>query len=229
MIKLIKSLFKKKRKVWFTSDIHFSHKNVIPYCNRDYKDVNEMNEAIIKIWNDKVGKDDVVYFLGDLDINGMRSFRDMSHRLNGIKHLVSGNHDATFIHKPNKGIPTKVQKHIDKVLSLGWTSVNQQLEITLKDGTKALLSHLPYLDDDASKYDLRYKDMRPINKGLPLIHGHLHARYIKKDNMIDVGFDGNLSLYSEDEVIGLIKDKRQFIPSRLTDFYNSSNPRVLED
>lgn len=228
MIGFIKSLFKKKRRIWFTSDWHFSHRNVIPYCNRPYANVDEMNAAMLKIWNDTVAPNDIVFFLGDLDINGMRSFREMSHLLNGEKHLISGNHDATFIHQPSKGIPSKVQKNYDKVRSFGWASVQQELEMDLSNGERVLLSHLPYLDDDAHKYDLRYKEMRPIDNGLPLIHGHLHARYLKKGNMVDVGFDGKLGLYSEEEVIKLINDPRDFIPSRLTEFYNASNPRVLE-
>jgi calcineurin-like phosphoesterase family protein len=226
MINYIKNLFKRKPKIWFTSDWHFNHCNIIPYCNRPYKDVEEMNKAMIKIWNNTVASNDTVFFLGDFDIDGFRSFRELSHILNGNKHLISGNHDCSFIHQKTKDIPKRIQKNYQMILDYGWKSVQQTLLITLKDGTTVMLSHLPYLDDDVYKCNLRYKEMRPLNEGIPLIHGHLHAKYLKKNNMIDVSFDGKLGLYSEDEIIKLIKDQRNYIPSRLTDFYNSVNSKV---
>ena len=48
------------RKVWFTSDTHFGHKNVIPYCNRPWETVEEMNEALINNWNSVVKENDIV-------------------------------------------------------------------------------------------------------------------------------------------------------------------------
>lgn len=50
---------------FFTSDFHFGHANIIRYSNRPYKNVNEMNEAIISNINALVKSDDVLWFLGD--------------------------------------------------------------------------------------------------------------------------------------------------------------------
>ena len=52
-------------KVFFTSDTHFYHGNIIRFCNRPFKDVETMNETIISNWNNTVGQDDIVFHLGD--------------------------------------------------------------------------------------------------------------------------------------------------------------------
>ena len=52
-------------KVFFTSDTHFYHGNIIRFCNRPFKDVDMMNETIISNWNNTVGQDDIVFHLGD--------------------------------------------------------------------------------------------------------------------------------------------------------------------
>ena len=52
-------------KIFFTSDLHFGHKNIIKFDNRPFFDVSDMNKELIKRWNNKVTKDDVVYVCGD--------------------------------------------------------------------------------------------------------------------------------------------------------------------
>ena len=52
-------------KIYIISDTHFNHENIIKYCNRPFKDINEMNDAIIDNWNRIVKKDEIVYHLGD--------------------------------------------------------------------------------------------------------------------------------------------------------------------
>ena len=54
------------RKIFFTSDLHFGHENVIKFDNRPFKTVEEMDEELIRRWNAKVGKGDLVYVLGDM-------------------------------------------------------------------------------------------------------------------------------------------------------------------
>lgn len=52
-------------KVFFTSDTHFNHTNIIQFCQRPFKNADEMNEVIMANWSNVVGKDDIIFHLGD--------------------------------------------------------------------------------------------------------------------------------------------------------------------
>ena len=54
--------------IFFTSDHHFYHTNIIKYCQRPFQSVEEMNEVMVERWNAVVGKNDTVYYLGDLEL-----------------------------------------------------------------------------------------------------------------------------------------------------------------
>ncbi len=84
-----------KNKIFFTSDHHFGHANIIRFCNRPFETVEEMNEEMIRRWNEKVGKDDEVYHLGDIALSHNEAFAEIAERLNGTIYLILGNHDAT--------------------------------------------------------------------------------------------------------------------------------------
>ena len=75
------------------ADTHFDHENVIKYCNRPYANVTAMNEDIVRRWNARVSKKDVVYVLGDFTF-GKESAKKFVPLLNGTKYLVKGNHDT---------------------------------------------------------------------------------------------------------------------------------------
>lgn len=203
----------------FTSDFHFGHRNVINYCNRPFASVEEMNAALVKLWNDQVRPQDEVYFLGDFSLNPRWS-REITPQLNGIKTLVHGNHDATFPHRHNRKQLKMLQRYIED----GWKGVYDRLTLNLSDGTSVLLSHMPYApkqEGDVKNYDLRYLEYRPVDNGAVLLHGHLHKRYLKYGRMIDVGIDGSFKLLTEKDVVDLIHDKREYIPSEITEFYAS--------
>lgn len=77
--------------IWFTSDTHFNHANIIKYCNRPFSSIQEMNETIINNWNSVVTKDDTVYHLGDFAFGKVNEF---ANKLNGKIVLIKGNHDT---------------------------------------------------------------------------------------------------------------------------------------
>jgi len=79
---------------WFTSDYHFNHDAVISFCNRPFRTVLEMNEAIIERHNGRVGKHDTVYFIGDFCFyTSTVLVLSLIERLNGNFVFVKGNHD----------------------------------------------------------------------------------------------------------------------------------------
>jgi calcineurin-like phosphoesterase family protein len=80
------------RKVFFTADTHFGHARIIELCNRGFRTVDEMDETMIKRWNDEVPKNGIVYHLGDFSMGKHPASRYLD-QLNGKIHLIAGNHD----------------------------------------------------------------------------------------------------------------------------------------
>ena len=80
-------------KIFVISDTHFNHENIIRYAGRPFKNIKEMNEMIIKKWNEKVGKEDLVIHLGDFALGDNSEITQIRNRLNGKIILIRGNHD----------------------------------------------------------------------------------------------------------------------------------------
>ncbi len=80
--------------IFFTSDTHFGHANIIGYCRRPFDSVQEMDDAMVATWNSIVRPGDDVWHLGDFAHGAdAKHVRAVFHRLNGRKRLVIGNHD----------------------------------------------------------------------------------------------------------------------------------------
>lgn len=84
--------------VFLTSDTHFGHMGVCKFMRNDgvtklrpWSNPDEMDEEMVKRWNERVKPTDKVYHLGDVVIN--RKALNIMHRLNGDKVLIKGNHD----------------------------------------------------------------------------------------------------------------------------------------
>lgn len=83
--------------IYFTSDLHLGHENVIKFENRPFSDVNEMNRVLIVNYNSIVRPDDTVYILGDLAYRiPPDEANKMIAKLNGRKYLITGNHDKKY-------------------------------------------------------------------------------------------------------------------------------------
>ena len=57
------------QRLWFTSDLHLGHRNVIKFCNRPFENEKEMNEKLIENWNSVVDEKDIIFVLGDIQTN----------------------------------------------------------------------------------------------------------------------------------------------------------------
>ena len=79
--------------LFFISDNHYFHKNIIKYCNRPFSSVEEMNEELIKRNNSVVKTNDLCYYLGDFGFTSKENIIKICNRLNGRKIIIFGNHD----------------------------------------------------------------------------------------------------------------------------------------
>ena len=82
------------RKIWLTSDLHFCHNRGFLYEPRGFTNVYDMNEAIVKNWNERVGPEDTVYLLGDVMLNDNETGLKLLKQLKGHIIIVLGNHDT---------------------------------------------------------------------------------------------------------------------------------------
>lgn len=82
--------------IWFTADTHFSHPRIIEYCNRPFKSVDEMDQAIISNWNNKIAPKDLVYHLGDFGFGPIQKLREIKSKLNGHIEFIFGSHDKNL-------------------------------------------------------------------------------------------------------------------------------------
>lgn len=87
----------KESKIFLIGDLHLGHRNIIKYCNRPFKDVEDMTEQLVKNWNSVVGNNDIVYVDGDYALCGKQKIIEITERLNGRKRLILGNHDDASI------------------------------------------------------------------------------------------------------------------------------------
>ncbi len=163
---------------WFTSDTHFGHENIIKYCDRPFGSVDEMNKTIIRNWNSYVAPEDIVYHLGDVALGQITDSLNCVSALNGHKILVLGNHDRPFMVMEKGENDLNVSKF--KAWMEQYRSVFQEVRhwrdlttVTLDNRNRQFrLSHFPYTGDHTPED--RHSSERPVDFGMPLIHGHTH-------------------------------------------------------
>lgn len=80
-------------KVFFTSDQHFGHRNILKY-RPEFSSVKEHDETIIQNWNKVVTKKKyIVWVLGDFMIHNKKYDMDsILYSLNGTIKIIPGNH-----------------------------------------------------------------------------------------------------------------------------------------
>lgn len=153
--------------IWFTSDLHLGHANIIKYANRPFKNVEHMNSTLIGNWNSVVKPTDTIYILGDVFFCSADSAVSMMSSLNGHKILILGNHDNLIRKNPD------VANSFDKILP--------DLFTFKENGQRTVMCHYPLLSWENS------------SKGSFMLHGHVHSK-VPTDGIYrryDVGVDAN--------------------------------------
>ncbi len=115
--------------LWFTSDTHFSHKNILNFCNRPFSSVEEHDAVLIDNWNSRIGNDDTVFHLGDFCFAGAPKWKQIREQLNGHIYLIKGNHD-------DKNLQASLYPLFEDVL--------YQAKVLI-DGQVVYLNHFPFL------------------------------------------------------------------------------------
>jgi len=123
-------------KVFFTSDTHFNHNNIINLCRRPFSSVDEMNDTLIKNWNSVVKPDDTVFHLGDFAFGDASIWNSILDKLQGRIYLICGNHDHKTLDSSN--------------ICKRFEAVSDQMMIDV-DGQKILLNHYPFLTYSTSR------------------------------------------------------------------------------
>lgn len=177
--------------IFFTADLHLGHDSIRRHCNRPWSNVDEMDQAIIKNWNNTVPKTGTTYLLGDFamprkipGVESMKKYRSYFHALNGKKILILGNHDSMS----------------QEVYNL-FTDVQQMMEPKI-DGEKVFLCHYPMRSWNGSFH------------GRLSLYGHTHSRLPEQPSILsfDVGIDvpeWKYSPVSLDQIKAKTKIKRQ--------------------
>lgn len=80
-------------KTWFCADTHFGHANIIKHTGRPFKSVGRMDEVLIENWNSRIGRNDIVIFLGDFMFKQKHKIPHYLEQLKGNITFIKGNHD----------------------------------------------------------------------------------------------------------------------------------------
>jgi calcineurin-like phosphoesterase family protein len=145
--------------VWFTSDTHFGHANIIRHCARPFGGVAEMDVALVANWNARVRPGDDVWHLGDFAFRNETAAASYLRRLHGRVNLIWGNHDSDVV------------RHLP-----GWASSQPMAEITV-DGVRLVLLHYAMLVWPRSHH------------GALHLFGHSHGTLQGNSQSCDVGVD----------------------------------------
>lgn len=167
--------------IWFTSDWHLGHKNIIEYCNRPFRDTHDMNQTIIDNMNNLVSEDDELVIVGDLAMGNLHdSLSYMKNLVCENVYLIPGNHDRCH------PMHSKHEQWRWPYENVGVTVLSHSVPFYV--GGKTIVNHFPPTGDSREERKNSFNDWRP-DGDLPVICGHVHDAWVMKDNAINVGVD----------------------------------------
>lgn len=182
---------KNRRNIWFTSDLHIGHENVIRFCDRPFDDAEQMKEVFIKNYNELVGPEDTCIFVGDIFLyHTPKEMRKILDRMNGKKILVRGNHDLKHSRMISGGFYFSVDKLTLKI-------ADEYVEIchfpfAMRESLVRWIRFKNFFRKIVGlhRYKIeKYHDKRPKDSGGFIIHGHTHSKEKVRGKMIHVGVD----------------------------------------
>lgn len=135
--------------IYYISDLHFGHRHVIGMDDRPFETIEEMDETLIRLWNERITDEDDVYIVGDFAYHNGYSATWYLRQLKGRKHLIIGNHDRHTI-QDHKAVEC-------------FASVEKMLRI-MDDGRVVSLCHFPTAEWNGKRH------------GGYHVHGHIHIR-----------------------------------------------------
>jgi calcineurin-like phosphoesterase family protein len=175
---------------FFTSDTHFDDEFAIPYFNRPFKSVDEMNSVMVERWNSVVTKNDIVYHLGDFTLADIHHFTNWICRLNGDIRILPGSHDEPWL---KDFVPSKKVQVIAPLVSLEFPELaaNEIPQVIV-------LCH----------YSMQVWDRS--NQGSWHLFGHSHGKLHGIGLSFDVGVDcTEFTPLSLEQVAETMKQRRQ--------------------
>ncbi len=195
-----------------TSDTHFFHENIKVWARTQYTTVEEMNDDMVRIWNENVSPSATVWHHGDWAFQtGQRKEEVIAlrKRLNGNINFIYGNHDY------EKRVP-----------AFGFQEIHKEAFVTIH-GVKFRMTHYPYksgmTESDKVKRPECFVEeiINPeTGKVYPLLHGHVHAEYKISMNSLNVGWDVFHRPISQNEILKIYGDTNGF--TEKLDKYNKA-------
>jgi len=212
--------------IYFTSDIHIGHANIIAYSGRPFDDVPDMNAKLVEGWNQIVHPADTVYILGDLVMGKLDDSLPIAGQLQGHKILVPGNHDRLHpMYKHKKGYDQWAARYRDEAGIEHVTEPQTRLPIGHHRGV--LVCHFPYTGDHTGEDD-RYTEERPADGGEWLVHGHVHDAWRHNGRCINVGLDAwGGCLLTEDSLENILDGPKHLHTDRWT--WDPAYPYLQEE
>lgn len=115
--------------IYFTSDTHFGDEKVLRLGSRPFQNVKDMDEELVRRWNETVPEDGIVFHLGDFGFGKYCRGIEILRKLHGKKYLILGNHDQDTICRGHARL---------------FEGISQQMNINI-DGQRIFLNHCPLL------------------------------------------------------------------------------------
>lgn len=171
----------KNNKIWFCSDKHHGHSNVLSLCSRHFPNITEHDDYLIQNHNQYVSDNDTVYDLGDFAFR-CSSFYAVNRLkdVNGHIKIILGNHDKPLRQAYRKGLLKDMLKSGKIEIIGGENAIDQHISISTMidiNGQKIFLSH----------YALR--TWPNAFRGSWMLYGHSHSNLPMFYKSMDIGVD----------------------------------------